>query len=102
MTEAGEKAYYEASRKYQYFSSEILNCTRYDGKMNYNILLEFLCERYKLEDLPGRRADRNAEGRADRNAERRAGRPAENCAQNAPERVPLGDDRGRTGDHPGT
>ena len=49
-TEAGRAAYYEASRKYQYFSSEILNCTRYDGKMNYNILLEFLCERYKLED----------------------------------------------------
>lgn len=49
-TEAGEKAYNEASRKYQYFSSEILNCTRYDGKMNYNILLEFLCERYKVED----------------------------------------------------
>ena len=49
-TEAGRAAYDEASRKYQYFSSEILNCTRYDGKMNYNILLEFLCERYKLED----------------------------------------------------
>lgn len=49
-TEAGKNAYYEASRNYQYFSSEILNCTRYDGKMNYNILLEFLCERYKLED----------------------------------------------------
>lgn len=49
-TEAGKNAYYEASRNYQNFSSEILNCTRYDGKMNYNILLEFLCERYKLED----------------------------------------------------
>lgn len=49
-TEAGRAAYYEASSKYQYFSSEILNCTRYDGKMNYNILLEFLRERYKLED----------------------------------------------------
>lgn len=49
-TEAGKNAYYEASRKYQAFSSEILNCTRYDGKMNYNILLEFLCERYKVED----------------------------------------------------
>lgn len=49
-TEAGKNAYYEASRKYQAFSSEILNCTRYDGKINYNILLEFLCERYKVED----------------------------------------------------
>ena len=49
-TEAGKKAYYEASRKYQDFSSEILNCLRYDGKMNYNILLEFLRERYKIED----------------------------------------------------
>ena len=49
-TEAGKNAYDEASRKYQAFSSEILNCTRYDGKMNYNILLEFLCERYKVED----------------------------------------------------
>lgn len=49
-TEAGKNAYYEASRNYHYFSSEILNCTRYDGKMNYNILLEFMCERYKLED----------------------------------------------------
>ena len=49
-TEAGKNAYYKASRNYQNFSSEILNCTRYDGKMNYNILLGFLCERYKLED----------------------------------------------------
>ena len=49
-TKAGKNAYYEASRKYQAFSSEILNCTRYDGKMNYNILLEFLCDRYKVED----------------------------------------------------
>ena len=48
--EAGKNAYYEAMRKYQYFSSEILNCTRYDGKMNYKTLLEFLCERYKVED----------------------------------------------------
>ena len=64
-TEAGEKAYYEASRKYQYFSSEILNCTRYDGKMNYNILLEFLCERYKLEEeQPKKQTEKKA--KADR------------------------------------
>lgn len=64
-TEAGEKAYYEASRKYQYFSSEILNCTRYDGKMNYNILLEFLCERYKVEDeQPKKQTEKKA--KADR------------------------------------
>ena len=64
-TEAGKNAYYEASRKYQYFSSEILNCTRYDGKMNYNILLEFLCERYKLEDeQPKRQTEKKA--KADR------------------------------------
>lgn len=49
-TEAGKNAYYEASRKYQDFSSEILNCTRYDGKMHYDTLLKFLCERYKVED----------------------------------------------------
>ena len=64
-TEAGRAAYYEASRKYQYFSSEILNCTRYDGKMNYNILLEFLCERYKLEDeQPKKQTEKKA--KADR------------------------------------
>ena len=64
-TEAGRAAYYEASRKYQYFSSEILNCTRYDGKMNYNILLEFLCERYKLEEeQPKKQTEKKA--KADR------------------------------------
>lgn len=61
-TEAGKNAYFESSRKYQAFSSEILNCTRYDGKMNYNILLEFLCERYKVEDeQPKQQTEKKAE-----------------------------------------
>lgn len=60
------EAYYEASRKYQDFSSEILNCTRYDGKMHYDTLLKFLCERYKLEnEQPKQQTEKKA--KADRN-----------------------------------
>lgn len=60
------EAYYEASRKYQDFSSEILNCNRYDGKMHYDTLLKFLCERYKLEnEQPKQQTEKKA--KADRN-----------------------------------
>ena len=60
------EAYYEASRKYQDFSSEISNCTRYDGKMHYDTLLKFLCERYKLEnEQPKQQTEKKA--KADRN-----------------------------------
>lgn len=60
------EAYYEASRKYQDFSSEILNCIRYDGKMHYDTLLKFLCERYKLEnEQPKQQTEKKA--KADRN-----------------------------------
>ena len=82
-TEAGRAAYDEASRKYQYFSSEILNCTRYDGKMNYNILLEFLCERYKLEDeQPKKQTEKKAKADRSQKAAKRE-KAAEGVDMNA-------------------
>ena len=65
-TEAGQIAYSEAFRRYQDFSSEILNrLNRCEDKMHYNTLLDILRERYKLkDDQPQQQTEKKA--KADR------------------------------------